>query len=119
MQSNVANIVTGNAEIDGKARRGWFVGDFINPNDNPRSTAAVEVKWGNHRAGDRRGEWAPPSDSTTLSVLVSGRFCLQFPDEEIILASQGDYALWLPGIAHSWYAEETSVVLSVRWIDQS
>lgn len=110
-----SNIITGNAQIEGKSRRGWFIGDFITPTDSLRSTSAVEVKWGIHAAGDRRSQWTEPSETTTLSILVSGRFCLQFPDDEVTLSSQGDYVLWLPGVAHSWCAEEASVVLTVRW----
>lgn len=111
--------MTGNAEIDADKRRGWFIGEFIKPVDDFRSTSAVEVKWGVHAAGDRRSNWAEPSETTTLSLLISGRFCLQFPDGEVMLASQGDYALWLPGVAHSWWVEEDSVVLTVRWPSKS
>ena len=111
----LSNVTTGNAHRDGEARRGWLVGSFITPSDSPRSTSALEVKWGVHKAGDRRPEWAAPAETTTLSILVSGRFCLQFPDGEIVLTSQGDYALWLPGVAHCWWAEADSVVVTVRW----
>ncbi len=110
----LSNVTTGNAYSDGEERRGWFVGPFITP-DSPRSTAALEVKWAGHGAGDRRAQWAEPAETTTLSILISGRFCLQFPDGKIVLASQGDYALWLPGVAHFWWAEADSVVLTVRW----
>ncbi|WOD40270.1 hypothetical protein [Nodosilinea sp. E11] len=110
-----SNITTGNAYSDGANRRGWFVGSFITPSDSPRSTAALEVKWGVHQAGDRRSEWTEPADTTTLSILVSGRFCLQFPEGDILLAAQGDYVLWLPGVAHCWWAEKDSVVVTVRW----
>lgn len=109
------NVMTGNAQLEAVKRRGWFVGEFMTPTDDPRSTSALEVKWGIHAAGDRRSEWADPSDTTTLSILISGRFCLQFPDGEVVLAAQGDYVLWLPGVAHSWWAEAESVVLTIRW----
>lgn len=111
----LSNVTTGNAYSDGEERRGWFVGSFITPSNSARSTSALEVKWGVHVAGDRRPQWAEPAETTTLSILISGRFCLQFPDGEIVLASQGDYALWLPGVAHCWRAEADSVVLTVRW----
>lgn len=110
-----SNVITGNAQIESKNRGGWFVGDFITPGDDPRSTSTLEVKWGIHAAGDCRSQWTTPSETTTLSVLISGRFCVQFPHSEVLLSSQGDYVLWLPGISHSWYAEESSVVLTVRW----
>lgn len=109
------NVITGNAPKEANKRRGWFIGEFISPTNDLRSTADVEVKWGTHAADDRRSEWAEPSEATTLSILIQGRFRLQFPDGEVVLASQGDYVLWLPGVAHSWWAEETSTVLTVRW----
>ncbi|MBL1178204.1 MAG: signal peptidase I [Pantanalinema sp. GBBB05] len=114
-----SHVITGNAAIDAAERRGWFVGEFITPTDDPRSTSALEVKWGIHVAGDRRAQWAGPSDSATLSVLISGRFWLQFPDREVLLADLGDYVLWLPEVSHSWWAEADSVVLTVRWVAES
>lgn len=33
----------------------------------------------------------------------------------MLLAEQGDYVVWGKGVDHSWYAEEGSVVLTVRW----
>jgi quercetin dioxygenase-like cupin family protein len=110
------NVITGNAQAEANKRRGWFVGGFITPTEDPRSTSSVEVKWGIHAAGDQRPEWAEPSQTTTLSILISGRFRLQFPDGEVVLAAQGDYVLWLPDVAHSWQAEADSVVVTVRWL---
>ncbi|HZG37688.1 MAG TPA: hypothetical protein VEZ50_03315, partial [Nodosilinea sp.] len=62
-----------------------------------------------------RPEWTDPAENTTLSILVSGRFHLQFPDGEIVLASPGDYALWLFNVPQSWWAVADSVVGTVRW----
>lgn len=110
-----SQVITGNAQTEANERRGWFLGNFIPPGDDPRSTAAVEVKWGIHAAGEGRSHWAEPSAATTLSVLISGRFRVQFPEREVILAAQGDYVLWPPGVAHSWQAEADSVIVTVRW----
>ena len=109
------SVITGNAQIDGENHWGWFVGRFITPEDDPRSTASLEVKWGTHSAGEARSQWSPPADTTTLSVLVSGRFLLKFLDREVLLSRPGDYALWLPNTAHTWLAEADSVILTVRW----
>ena len=111
----LTNVTTGNAYSDGEEKRGWFVGSFVTPSISPRATSAVEVKWGVHKAGDCRPEWTDPAEPTTLSGLIIGRFCLQFPDGETVLATPGAYALWLPGIAQFWRAEADSVVLTVRW----
>jgi hypothetical protein len=32
----------------------------------------------------------------------------------VLLAEQGDYVVF-HGLSHSWYAEETSVVVAIRW----
>ena len=39
-------VVFGNASVEGANRWGWFLGHFITPTDNPRSTPLLEVKWG-------------------------------------------------------------------------
>ncbi|MBD2184204.1 signal peptidase I [Planktothrix sp. FACHB-1355] len=108
-------LVFGNAQIEGENRWGWFIGHFINPANDPRSSSNLEVKWGSHKAGEGRREWAMNAQATTLSILVSGRFRLQFPDTEVLLSREGDYALWCPGVPHCWLAEEESTILTVRW----
>ena len=108
-------VFFGNAGAEGASRGGWFAGHFITPENDPRSTSILEVKWGVHRAGDCRTEWAVNTEATTLSILVKGRFRLQFPEQEILLSREGDYALWLPGVPHYWSAEEDSTIVTVRW----
>lgn len=112
-------VIFGNAGTEGASRGGWFAGHFITPENDPRSTSALEVKWGIHQAGECRTQWAVNAEATTLSILVKGRFRLQFPDREILLANEGDYALWLPGVPHYWYAEQDSTIVTVRWPSKS
>jgi hypothetical protein len=107
-------IIVGNAQIEGKERRGWFMGHFIEPTD-PRSTSALEIKWAIHPAGDARSQWAPAADVTTISILIRGKFCVQFPNQDVLLSEPGDYVLWLPGVAHTWHAEADSTILTVRY----
>lgn len=108
-------VIFGNAQADGKSRWGWFMGHFITPADDLRSNPTLELKWGTHPAGESRRDWAINAEATTLSILISGKFRLQFPDREMLLANQGDYALWCPGVPHCWIAEEDSTILTVRW----
>ncbi len=108
-------IVAGNAAADGSPYRGWLVGHFAGEAGSPTRTRAVEVKWGVHPAGDHRATAALNARATTLSILVRGRFRLRFPDRVVVLEREGDYALWPPGVAHDWLAEEASVVVTVRW----
>jgi hypothetical protein len=104
-----------NALEAGEGHRGWFVGHFMGRPEHPLWSRDVELKWGVHRRGDRRPEVAPGDGATALSVLVSGRFVLEFAERERVLARPGDFVLWPPGVAHGWRAEEDSVVLTVRW----
>ncbi|MCS0603714.1 signal peptidase I [Streptomyces sp. LP11] len=107
-------VYVGHAGKDAALDRGWLLGHFKEPGD-PRHSDAVEVKWGVHPRGERRARWVRGEVRTALLVLVSGRFRLEFPGREVLLAEQGDYAVWGQGVDHSWVAEEDSVVLTVRW----
>lgn len=105
----------GNAAEDGSETRGWLLGHFIDPSNGVRSTKDVEVKWGVHPAGDKRPEWTSDDQRTTLLLLVQGEFRLDLSEGSVTLAKQGDYAMWGPGIDHSWEALSESVVITVRW----
>jgi hypothetical protein len=123
-------ISAGNAGVDGRDFGGWFVGDLLrwsktsgSPVDfGCRQSTAVEIKWGVHRRGESRGSWAKCSGKKTLSVLVSGRFRLQFRSpnaaqslQEQCLEHSGDYAVWGTDVEHTWIVEEDAVVFTVRW----
>ncbi|NGO74099.1 signal peptidase I [Streptomyces sp. YC504] len=110
----VDGVHVGRADRDAALDRGWLLGHFKDPAD-PRHCAELEIKWGVHPAGDRRAQWATGEIRTALLVLISGRFRMQFPGRDVVLAEQGEYILWGKGVDHSWYAEEESVVLTVRW----
>ncbi len=110
-------VVTGNAAAEDPARYGWFVGHFVPApaGGDPRATSAVEVKWAVYGGGEARDGWGANREATTLAVLVRGRFRLRFPGRDVLLAEEGDYALWAPGVPHHWTAESAAVVLSLRW----
>jgi quercetin dioxygenase-like cupin family protein len=105
----------GNAAEDGRETRGWLLGHFIDPAQGVRSTKDVEVKWGVHPAGDERAEWTADDQRTTLVLLVDGSFRIDLTEDSVTLAKQGDYALWGPGVDHSWEALSDSVIVTVRW----
>jgi mannose-6-phosphate isomerase-like protein (cupin superfamily) len=104
----------GNALGEGQEHRGWIVGHFIDDGDIRRSED-VEIKWGVHPKGDERAEWQGDEYRTTVLLLVKGRFRIELDEDSSVLQHQGDYAMWGPGVGHSWRAEEDSVVLTVRW----
>ncbi len=109
------NWHTGNAVEDGVDTRGWIVGHFIDPSQGVRSSKDVEVKWANHPKGDKRPEWTSDDQRTTLVMLISGHFRVESTEGAATFTQQGDYAMWEPGVDHSWEALEDSVVLTVRW----
>jgi hypothetical protein len=109
------SIVSGNAVEAAKSTRGWFLGHFVPGADNPLRSGDVELKWFTHPRGDARAEWSPPSAVRTLNVLIRGRFVLLFPEREVVLAREGDFVLFGPGVAHSFRSPEESLVLTVRW----
>ena len=113
-------VRSGNARAGGAPRRGWFLGRFID-DDAYRQTHDVEVKWGVHRPGDSNPGFAADRVARSMSVLIRGRFRLTFRrgtvTEDVVLAREGDYAIWLPGVEHTWVAEgdAETIILTVRW----
>ena len=105
----------GNAGKDTETTRGWLLGHFIAPSEGVRSTKDVEVKWGIHPAGDKRPGWTADDQRTTLLLLVEGQFRIDLTEGSRVLAQQGDYAVWGPGIDHSWEALTDAVVITIRW----
>ena len=106
-------IYTGSAPKDARDNRGWLLGHFMTPGDI-RHSADVEIKWGVHARGDRRAQWVTGEMRTAVIVLVSGRFRIDFPEQSIVLAERGDYVVF-KGVGHSWFAEEESVIVGIRW----
>jgi len=109
------NWYSGNAAEDGLETRGWLLGHFIDPAKGIRSSKDVEVKWGIHPAGEKRSDWTADDQRTTLVLLVDGNFRIDLTEGPVALVRQGDYAVWGPGIDHSWEAVSDSVVVTVRW----
>jgi hypothetical protein len=112
-----SGVTSGNAAEDSAAHRGWLLGHFRGDpdGDDPRATADVEVKWSIYEGGEGRIEWGVNDRAHTLALLVRGTFRLCFPEREVLLAHEGDYVLWEPGVPHRWRAEAPAVVVTVRW----
>jgi len=108
------NVYVGKAGPDAAMDRGWLLGHF-KPEGDARHSEDVEIKWGVHPPGDTRAVWVEGEKRTALLVLISGRFRMEFPGRSVVLSEQGDYVVWGRGVDHSWFAEEESVVLTVRW----
>lgn len=110
-----AGVTSGNAADDGAERQGWLLGHFLPGAAGARSTGDVEVKWSVYQGGEHRAGWGVNDRAHTLAILVRGRFRLRFPERDVLLAQEGDYVLWEPGVAHDWQAEGPAVVVTVRW----
>ncbi len=112
-------ITVGNAVEDAEKNNsnGWFIGHFMTPCDDLRCVHDVEVKWGMHLAGENKEIPAIRKKATTLAILISGSFALEFPEynNSIVLETIGDYAIFAPGITHGWKALKDSVILTIRW----
>ena len=115
----MVEVSCGNAVDEGSqaGRRGWFIGHFVAPRAGPAATDMVEVKWGVHAAGEIKEIERVNQTATTMSLLVSGRFRLDFPSHgrSVTLARAGDYAIWSPGVSHRWRVLEDAVVITIRW----
>lgn len=111
----LTEIQTGNAQIDTTAKRGWLVGDFIEEKFGLRHTDKLEVKWGVLKAGDARQEWATNETKTSIGILISGSFIMEFRDQTLRFDTPGDYVMWGPGVDHLWRAPEDAVWLTIRW----
>jgi hypothetical protein len=115
----VVEVSWGNALDEGSrsGRRGWFVGHFVAPSTSPAATEMVEVKWGVHAAGEIKAIEGVNRSATTMSLLVSGRFHLDFPSHgrSVTLVRAGDYAIWSLGVSHRWRVLEDAVVITIRW----
>lgn len=107
-------VYSGNAADDASLQRGWLLGHFVEGDQDLRRTTDLEVKWGVHPADERRREWTTGESRSTMLMLIEGRFRLELSTGTHVLAKRGDYVVWGPGVDHTWHAEETSVVLTVR-----
>jgi len=113
----------------------WILGDhpgipadslrFLRHGRHPGGGQVVEnlaMKWFLHDPGDpiAWGEAKPISSGHTLSLLAgTGAFELCFSrggaELRLLLEAPGDFALWGPGLGHSWRARKPSVVMTLRW----
>ena len=50
-----------------------------------------------------------------MSILIRGKYELNFGKETVMLEKEGDYLFFTPNMAHHMLAHEDSVVLTVRW----
>jgi len=129
-----SDITTGNAIIDGKDFRYWFVGpiekwckdnniQFDAEEFGLRNTEGLEIKWGIYKKDEERSVWAPCSNKTAMSILIKGDLIFRFRDSqnqskcrEVRLNNEGDYVIWSEDVQHTWKMNQDSVILTLRWL---
>jgi hypothetical protein len=53
---------------------------------------------------------------TTVMILVAGKCHIELSTGgSFVLADPGDYAMWGPGIDHTWDIVDDSTIITVRW----
>lgn len=113
----------------------WVVGDhpaipvdslrFLRHGSGGEGGQAVKdlaLKWFVHSPADppEWGQNKPISTGRTFSLLTGvGAFELWFSradgEARVLLEEPGDFALWGPGLVHSWRVLQPSVVVTLRW----
>ncbi len=111
------HFMRGKAERD--AKRGWIIGQFVPEEHGLRRRTDVELKWGVHSKGERRGDtWAAYRTATTISVLIEGSLIVRLRVDgqvhEVLLEEKGDYLIINSQVEHNWESPEDSIVLTIR-----
>ena len=109
-------VVSGDADVTG-GERGWFIGHYLDPTCGLRREGNVEIKWGQHEAGQARTDASKSEVATTLTLLIDGEFKLDFekPEKTVTLSKRGQYVIYAPGVLHKWQALSKCIVVTVRW----
>jgi hypothetical protein len=109
------NIVSGNLHKTSKEKRGWIMGHFMNP-DSPLKTQNCELKWGEHKKGEKREKVSTIDNASSLAILIRGEFTMVFPGKkEVKLKKEGDFVFYGPKTPHSWHVEKDCLLLTLRW----
>ena len=98
----------------GERKKAWLFGRFM-PEGDPRRIDNLEIAFNDHAKGILRKTWAVNDKATTLSILIEGRVCMEFPERDIVLEKSGDYVMWDPGVPHRWKTEDGTKFMSIRW----
>jgi hypothetical protein len=92
----------GNAIRNGANTRDWFVGPFLSPDTGIRASSDLEIKWVTNQSNDRRAQLVTDETRTTVLILIKGRCRIELSAGSFVLSEPGDYAMWGPGIDHTW-----------------
>ncbi len=110
-------IESGNVHTKQNGERGWILGHFPQLAGTPFHTDAFEVKWSKLAKGQRKEGVGTNQTAPSVSILISGKFKIDFPEsgESHILQKEGDYVFFGPGVAHTWEVLEDTLSITLRW----
>lgn len=92
-----------------------FIGDFMKQPE--LFSDSVKIKYSKHLKGKKREEEKCDNEYVTVTILVSGRFSVHFPEtnETVVLEKEGDFLVYQKEVLHTWEALEDSVTMCVRY----
>jgi hypothetical protein len=109
-------VAFGNAVLDGRKHKNWFVGHFVDDINTLQHSEDVEVKFSQHLAGTLKARGSSVNlMSRSMAVLVSGVQRLEFDNTTVLLEKPGDYCIWSAGVSHSWTVLRDATIISIRW----
>lgn len=113
-------IEWGNIDNKPNGDRGWIIGEFKDRElPYPFANKFFSLKWSKLSKGDKKPSPVAEEKAKTLTLLVTGKHRVNFPDENesVLLQKEGDYVFFEPGIAHSWEAVEDNFTITLRFED--
>lgn len=96
---------------------GWVFGWFAK---KPFKTEEFEIKFGNHKKGERKKDLAFNEKAKTFVVLIEGEMQINFYTTnnkplKVILKEEGDSVFYEAGVVHDWIAIKKSRTITIRW----
>jgi hypothetical protein len=95
---------------------------FVDETEENKRASLYGLKYYHHAKGDTAGAERPPDKQHhSFTMLVSeGKWKQKVWSEsgesiEVVLWRPGDFIAWIPGLWHSWFPEETSTMLTIKW----
>ena len=112
--SDYGRVHVGNATVDGSSTKGWFIGNYVDP--NLVKTGDLEVAWSPSKAGDHRDTWVVNQTASFLTILFQGREIVETPNGEHDLSTPGDYIYGGPGVPQRFrIMEDNTLTVTVKW----
>ncbi len=108
------NLNQKNKEVP--SHKQWVMGFMLDKKSLLHSDD-VEVKWSEHKAGEKHASPKANTHSKTLLILLKGKIKTDFQDQgkTVILEKEGDFVIWEKGVFHLSEVLEDSKAITIRW----